>query len=213
MQSNPERARFSGGGRFFGRANRVEKAEELIHMGYLEGVVDPVADADQSETPAFLLMSDVSAHESADSGGIHVRDVREVENQGARLIAAHKFLEVEKSSQQKGPVKAQDSLAGLGSGRILDAKGVVGHSGMLLLERRRIVKAMLILVSRIRPQRLKPDRFAAIYGTTGSRALPKPAGVKARLKFVAFANPTRIGVFQQPARGRALVRGVWLESR
>jgi hypothetical protein len=58
---------------------------------------------------------------SADAGGVHVRDVREINDQRTRSVGAHGGLELKHRGHHQRAFKAKDALSGLGSGLVCNA--------------------------------------------------------------------------------------------
>ena len=65
------------------RAHRIEKMEELLDVGDFERVMHAIAHTHQSQLPAAVLASNVGSDQRANTGGIHIGDVGEINNQRA----------------------------------------------------------------------------------------------------------------------------------
>jgi hypothetical protein len=58
-----------------------KKLKEMVYTSDLKRMMHSIADADQVEPAALLLMAHVSTNQRADTRGIHVWDAVEVDNQ------------------------------------------------------------------------------------------------------------------------------------
>jgi len=122
------------GGCFFGRGDRIEKAEELLNAGYFERVVNAVAHSHQRQTAAVVLAADVSSDQRPDPRRINVGNTAEIDDQGLGLVAAEGRLKIKYCGQDDRSGKAQNALSGLGSGPIVDAKRVLLHGKDIILK-------------------------------------------------------------------------------
>jgi len=120
----------------------IDELEELLYPRYLQGVTDAVGNAGQDKLAGRVLPGYIRAHESADSGGVGIRYVSEIDDKDLRLVGSHHRLELEHGVQNQGACQQQNPLSGLSSGLIGNAEGILGHgedinfpvkSGMLIV--------------------------------------------------------------------------------
>src|SRR5216683_3434029 len=93
------------------RCHRVDELEELFDAGDLERVLNPLADADQVQPAAVLLVSDVCAHQDADSGRINVGDVGEIQHERLGRIGTDLGLKIEEGGKNQRPGETQNALS------------------------------------------------------------------------------------------------------
>lgn len=111
------------GCRLFGVGNGGEEAEEGVDVGDFEGVEDAIVDGDQGEGASAFTVADVGADEGADARGIDVRDAAEVDDKEAVFLGAQGGLKLEEGRENHGSVQTDNTLAGLGTGEVLDGEG------------------------------------------------------------------------------------------
>ena len=85
----------------------VEEGKKLLHPSDRERVVHPLAHPNQVKAAFFFLMSNISPYERSDARGVHVRNVGEIQKQGAGLVGPNLGLEVEQVAKNERPVKSQ----------------------------------------------------------------------------------------------------------
>src|ERR1700722_17656325 len=127
------------------RCLRFEKTKELLDTSDLQRVTHPLADANQIQAAAVLLMSDISAHQGADPGRVHVGDIGKVQHQSARRIGAHLGLKIEEGSNHDRSVETKNALSFFRAGNIFYDERLLRHRKILAAERSEIVTTMLIL--------------------------------------------------------------------
>ena len=96
----------------------------MFHARDLKRAVHSIRNPNQGQCPPIFLMSYIGTHHRTDAGGIHVRNVSEVDDEGTRIVCPYFALEVEQVRNQQRSAEAQDSLARLWTGDILNHKGV-----------------------------------------------------------------------------------------
>src|SRR5580704_10984096 len=111
------------------RAHGIEKMEELLDVGDFERVMHAIAHTHQSKLPAAVLASNVGSHESANTGGIHVGDVSEINNQRAGRIGPHSRLEWKHCGKHECFIETKNALSWLASGLVVDGQGLLRHGG------------------------------------------------------------------------------------
>jgi hypothetical protein len=131
-------------GRLFCRAYGIEETKELLDPRNLQRIVDALAHAYQRQIPPAMLAGDVCAYQRPDAGGIHVRDIREIDDQGPGSIGAYGRLELKHRGHHQGSIEAENALSRLRSGLIFYAEGFLRHGKILNPAFQRIVNAVLI---------------------------------------------------------------------
>ena len=76
--------------RLFRGTDGIEEAEEMLDPRDLEGVVDALAYSDQRQIASAILTSNVSCHQSAYAGRIHIRHVGKIDDQRTGSIGPHR---------------------------------------------------------------------------------------------------------------------------
>ena len=77
-------------GHLFGGAHGIEETKELLDPRNLERVVDALAHAYQRQIPSAMLAGNVCAYQRPDTGGIDVRDIREIDDQRSGGVGAYR---------------------------------------------------------------------------------------------------------------------------
>jgi hypothetical protein len=67
-------------------------------------------------------MGDIGADQSADPGGVDVGNAREIHDESGGLLGTDGALEQKQSSEHNWALETKDSLAGLGSVKVLNAE-------------------------------------------------------------------------------------------
>jgi hypothetical protein len=80
----------------------------LIYPRKFENRANTIACAHQRNTMAIAMVPDMEGDQSANSGGVDIGHLSEVENQVMRPVAAHFGLEFRQSGQDQRAGKAQD---------------------------------------------------------------------------------------------------------
>src|SRR5271170_1504676 len=94
----------------------IEESEKMLHPSDLKCAVHSITNSNKCQCPSILLMSDVGAHQRTDAGRVHIRNVREVYDEGAGIVRAHLGLKVEQRRDQQRTAKAQNTLPMLWTG-------------------------------------------------------------------------------------------------
>jgi hypothetical protein len=131
-------------GHLFGGAYGIEETKELLDPRNLQRVVDALADAYQRQIPSAMLAGDVCAYQRPDAGGIHVTDIREIDDQGPGSIGAYRRLELKHRGHHQGSIEPENALSGLRSGLVFYAEGLLRHRKILNPALQTIVNAVLI---------------------------------------------------------------------
>ncbi len=84
-----------GRGGLLGRPHGIEEAEKLVDMRNFQRGMYTLVHAHQGETSSAMLPRDIGANQSSDTPRIHIRDVREIDDERARSIGPHGGLETE----------------------------------------------------------------------------------------------------------------------
>ncbi len=71
-----------------GFRDRPKKMKEVLHVRNFQRVMNSLIHADQSQAASVFLAANVSPDQRSNRGRIRQRDVREIENEGARLVGA-----------------------------------------------------------------------------------------------------------------------------
>jgi hypothetical protein len=138
-------------GHLFGGAHGIEETKELLDPRNLERVVDALAHAYQRQIPSAMLAGNVCAYQRPDTGGIDVRDIREIDDQRSGGVGAYRGLELKHRGHHQGSIEAENALSGLRSGLIFNAEGLLRHRKILNPALRRIVNAVLIYIGQAEP--------------------------------------------------------------
>jgi len=109
-----------------------KKVKKLLHPSDRERIVHPLAHTDQVEAAFFFLMRNVSAHQRADTRGVHVRDLGEIQKQGAGLVGPNLGLEVEQVTKNKRPVKSEYTLSIFRASEVFNDKRLLRHREILV---------------------------------------------------------------------------------
>jgi hypothetical protein len=131
------------GGCLFRGAHRIEEAKELLDSRDFQSIMHAVAHADQCKTSLAVLPGHISPHKCANARRIGIGDIGEIDDQRLRGIGPDGSLKIKYGGQDKGPIEAKDTLTWGGSWLVFNPKGI-GHRGMVTLQLRVIVKAVLI---------------------------------------------------------------------
>lgn len=70
--------------------------EEIVYLGNFQGVPDALIHACQRDRMASFLMAHVGPDQSAHSGGINIRDSREVEHKARSTVTTNQILKLVK---------------------------------------------------------------------------------------------------------------------
>jgi hypothetical protein len=131
-------------GRLFCRAYGIEETKELLDPRNLQRVVDALAHAYQRQISSAMLAGDVCAYQRPDAGGIHVTDIREIDDQGPGSIGAYRGLKLKHRGHHQGSIEAENALSGLRSGLVFYAEGLLRHRKILNPALQTIVNEVLI---------------------------------------------------------------------
>jgi hypothetical protein len=102
FDSDLDEALLLGDRRFFGGADGIEKAEELLDVGDFKRVVNPGAHSHQRQTPAVILTSHVGSDQRPDSRRINIGNRAEIDDQGLRLVGADGRLKIKYCGHNQG---------------------------------------------------------------------------------------------------------------
>jgi hypothetical protein len=121
--------RLGSGGGLLSQAYGIEELEELLDVCDLESIMHAIAHTYQSEDTPAVLTRNVGSDEGANARRIHIRDLTEIDDQGARGVGSHGRLEGKHRGQNERSVEAKNALSWLTSGLIVDLKGLLRHGG------------------------------------------------------------------------------------
>lgn len=85
--------------RRFGFIERLEAREQAIYVGHLKKRPDPLAHSDNSESSIRPLARREDADDTAESGGVHIRHFRKIDNDRLRMILPGGFLKVKQGPE------------------------------------------------------------------------------------------------------------------
>ena len=86
--------------------------QDGIDPGHLEERTDAFVDTDEDQAAAVTLGGDECVHQYAQTGGIHVGDCGEIDDEALRCKRSNFGLELEYIAQGEGTIELQDGDAG-----------------------------------------------------------------------------------------------------
>jgi hypothetical protein len=102
--------------------------KEIFHPSDFESVVNPLIHAHQPQTAPIFLSRDIGADERSNPRRIRQWDIREVEDERARVVGAQLGLKAEYIEKGQRSRKVQDADSLPRPGKIIDLQRLIGHA-------------------------------------------------------------------------------------
>ena len=120
-------ARPSTSRRRFRLGDRLEEMKEAFDARDFESLMDTLIHAHQAKAASIFLSSDIGPHQRTNPRGIRQGNIREVQNERARVVGTHLGLEAEHIGKRQRPGKTQDADSLPRPGKIFDVQRLLRH--------------------------------------------------------------------------------------
>jgi hypothetical protein len=108
--------------------DRSIEMKEAFHPCDLQSLVDSLIHAYQPQTASVFLSRDIGPDQRPNPRRIHQRYVREVENQGVRVVRTHLRLKAEYIEKRQWPRKTQNADSRPRPRKIFDVERLLWHA-------------------------------------------------------------------------------------
>jgi hypothetical protein len=113
------------------------KRQHGIHFCNFEQIHDAAVGAGDDKLCAVRLAANIVVHHKTHAGGIHVRNIAQIDDRESRQFGATEFtLQLEEIAQSQRTAQAEDTGAGVLAFTTIDSQGaIVQHSEIKCMER------------------------------------------------------------------------------